>query len=371
MYRLFRGATTGLAITLLVGPVTATAQQVPTVRLERPSTAFEEPFTDIIGLVELSGGRVLVGDGRERRLMMLGPAASEAAALGRLGAGPREFRAIGSLLPRPGGGAFVTDFALRRLLPVGDDGTLLDVLSYPVSPNIIIRGADARGRVYGDVFGKMQQGNFPDSMTIVRWDPAGGKIDSLMKYNGGWSTRVVPAGSVRQVYLPYDTWVLFPESEIALLEAGTYKVGFWEEGRQLRSSMVPWTPIRITKAEEDAWHAEQAGQRPVTLGQPGATPSGQRSRPNVAFAPTMPVFDDERVRAAPDRKIWVGRLRAGSDSVPMYDVLDDQGRLLARVLLPVGATVVGFGRGVVYLAEKNENDELFVRRYPRPAFPRQ
>src|SRR4051794_13859021 len=94
------------------------AQVVPTLQLAKANGSTSEEFTRVSSAHELAPGRLLVGDERERKLVLIDFTAGTSRSIGRIGAGPGEFRSLGALLPRArGGGAYLVDFVQRRLLP--------------------------------------------------------------------------------------------------------------------------------------------------------------------------------------------------------------------------------------------------------------
>ncbi|MES2305715.1 MAG: hypothetical protein V4558_09410 [Gemmatimonadota bacterium] len=343
-------------------------QQVPTVRLDRPTAAPKESFTEITGLVELPDGRLLVADQSEHRLVRLDPRSSEVTPLSHQGAGPREFRAVSHLFPRPGGGAWLTDFAQRRLLPINADGSLADVVAVP--PSLLLAAVDASGRIYADLFGKFANGKAPDSMTVVRWTPPASGYDTLMLRNANWSTRT---GRPRHALAPYDASVVLASGDVVTLDAAHYRFERWHDGTRIASAMVPWTPIPMTAEEKRAYIAAESAQKSRSFrnGKAGSTAPGAPP-PNwldgIVWPTNKPAFVDDDVYASSDARIWLRRYTAFTDSTPRYDVLDDAGRLVGRVTLRTSGKVVGFGKGVVYIGERNDDDELQIRRYPLPAF---
>jgi len=74
-------------------------------------------------------------------------------------------------------------------------------------------------------------------------------------------------------------------------------------------------------------------------------------------------------RADADNRLWIrpkpaaGAPRTGG---PVYDVVDRTGALVDRVQLPVGRTLVGFGRGgAVYLMWRDAGTAKIERRMAR------
>jgi hypothetical protein len=92
-----------LALAITAPPATSFGQ-APVTRLDPPLLALQEPFTDIVGVIELAPGRLLVADGAERRLAVFHAQSGEWELLGRVGSGLREFRSMGRLLSGPDGG---------------------------------------------------------------------------------------------------------------------------------------------------------------------------------------------------------------------------------------------------------------------------
>ena len=83
----------------------------------------------------------------------------------------------------------------------------------------------------------------------------------------------------------------------------------------------------------------------------------------VDWPEAKPPFLANAAQVAPDGRLWVLRTRAYNELFPSYDVIDAEGRLVERVTLPPRTRLVGFGRGVLYLA-RSDNDELqWLGRY--------
>jgi hypothetical protein len=66
-----------------------------------------------------------------------------------------------------------------------------------------------------------------------------------------------------------------------------------------------------------------------------------------------------------DGNLWVARERARGDAVPHYDVIAEGKGVVARVNLPTGARLVGFGKNAVYLAREEDGSD-WLERYAMP-----
>jgi hypothetical protein len=93
------------------------------------------------------------------------------------------------------------------------------------------------------------------------------------------------------------------------------------------------------------------GDRPARRPPPGELPD------RFPFANSRDVWVDREGRG------WVGRYEHQSEKRPLYDVFDETGRRVARVRLPEGRQVVGFGRGVLYAVRVDEVDLQWLERY--------
>ena len=80
---------------------------------------------------------------------------------------------------------------------------------------------------------------------------------------------------------------------------------------------------------------------------------------------TKPAFEPNSPRVDLDGNLWVER-HGPANSARNYDVFDANGVLQARVTLPAGRQLVGFGRegaGAVYLVFTDEFDLQYLERY--------
>jgi hypothetical protein len=314
----------------------------------------------------MGDGTVLVVDSRERRLVLVDLTRGTSRDIGRTGAGPGEFRLISRAIGRPDGGAWVVDFGLRRLLPVRRDGSFGNPVAFPVS--IQLHGTDASGLLYGEAF-LPRTAERPDSMWIVRWNPAGSAVDTMLKYNAMVSASVIAAGGTFKLFAAVDAWDVLPNGEVIVIEADQYRLHAWRDGRRVRSSSIPWNPLRISDADRDAYRRKHESQRPRGIGQ-AAGASRPGPLPGVEFPSTYPPFGGKGLGGrytvvSPTGHVWIERLRAFTDSVPQYDVIDGQtGNLLMRVELPLRSRLVGFGRNAIYVIQRDADDVQFLQRHP-------
>jgi hypothetical protein len=137
-----------------LAPVAVSAQQP--VRIGKPDGEFAEPFSQIVSVRELSDGRLLVADPREKIVQLIDFAAGMAIRIGREGSGPGEYQHPQRIIALPGDTSAIYDAANIRyviILPDGKTGPtfrLEDLVSSGLGRpgGTAPRGTDARGRFF-------------------------------------------------------------------------------------------------------------------------------------------------------------------------------------------------------------------------------
>lgn len=80
----------------------------------------------------------------------------------------------------------------------------------------------------------------------------------------------------------------------------------------------------------------------------------QPPAPAIADIPDyMPAFTQTSARADADANLWIRTTTAGAEpGNVVYDVINGQGVLVDRVDVPKNMSIIGFGKGVVYLSQR-------------------
>ena len=118
-----------VGLTLL--PITISAQQP--ISLGKPDAEFSEPFTQIRTIRELSDGRVLVVDPRDRIVQLVDFKAGIATKVGRTGAGPGEYGLPDRIIALPGDSSAIFDPDNSRCLIITPDFAHPSVPSWAVT----------------------------------------------------------------------------------------------------------------------------------------------------------------------------------------------------------------------------------------------
>ncbi len=386
----------GLAVAIIT-PIPG-ASQVQVQRLDRAEATFPEPFTRVAGLRELSDGRILIADRTEKHVSFIDFATGSIRQIGRIGGGPGEYESPGGLVALPDDYTLLIDMANLRLTRIAPDGRL-DMESWPMmSPTGFIRpsAADAQGRLFYSASGGMRiavggggASTPPDSLPIIRWDPATDITDTVgmfyspsatnrgggnISFSSGRSGRISLAGFRQQPFSPRDAWAALPGGGVAVARATAYRMDWYRNGVSTAGPTIEYEPIRINQAEKEAWADGQANQTAtfVAIGGGGGGGGGggtfQVPRPDldeIDFPDYKPPFPVGGVRATPDGQIWVQRYQRHNEDRALFDVFGDRGELVKQVRLPAGRRLVGFGDGVLYAVMTDEDDLQWLERYRR------
>jgi hypothetical protein len=384
------------AVAVLTGPVAA--QNVPSQTLSKPDAEYEEPFTQIAGVRELKDGRVIAVDSRDKVVQVIDLKAGTAQKIGREGSGPGEYSLPMRLFALPGDSSAVLDPLNRRLLVITPDAKPGDFINLNTpSPGgrggggfsfglSNISAVDARGRMYSQgspfriVDGQPQQA---DSISIERWDRASGKRDTLSylqvpkgntQVSGGRGNVSVRIGS-GMPFSTQDQFDVAPDGRIALVHHDPYSVDFVNaSGQRTKGQPIRVDRLRVTEKHKEQWRETRRNATGVMMSNNNGRMSAQQSRipyeEPASWPEYLPPFLTQATIFATDGMLWVRRTTPADDP-PTYDVIDPNGRVAMRVLLPQKSRVVGFGNGTVYVARSDEDDLQYLQRYRLPASARQ
>jgi hypothetical protein len=193
-----------------------------------------------------------------------------------------------------------------------------------------------------------------------------------VKASGGANNRSVMTRSVP--LSPEDVWSVAPDGRIVIVRAADYRVEWLTPGGAVvRGPANPWKPVPVRDADKREFAADmrlsgvsmsvtnQNGQVSIRMGR--GRPTGAQDEeeiPDLDWPATKPAARSVRVSPAGDA--WVERwVAAGAPRT--FDVFGADGKLKRRVTLPAGRSLIGFGKGAVYLRERTEDDLVYLERY--------
>jgi hypothetical protein len=358
--------------------------------LKAPWAAFAEPFSEIRGIRELTDGTVLVADGRELRVDRVDFVNGTRQRVGAIGSGPGEYQWPTGLIALPGDSTAIIDGMSVRFLIVradGKTGGTIDRRGVPTGTEgslslAPVQAFDSLGMAYGAAQPVRLSGSgtpqVADSFAVQRWRPGRSGRDTVAFVAVDKDpTRRASAGGVstaarRVAFASADQWAVANDGRVAVVHRDPYFVEFVQpDGRRHIGAAVPYQRVRVTNAHRAQFLRE--ANRPqmwIMFERRGMSPTLKLTRPVASehiweFPDYLPPFLHRAVAFASDGTLWIKRTTPASDP-PTYDVLDRTGVVIRRVILRAHSTVVGFGRGVVYVARTDLDDLEYLERYALP-----
>lgn len=388
------------SLTCLALAATASALPAQPLRnLPKADAEYAEPFTTLNGIRELSDGRVIAIDTRDKTIQLVDLKAGTAKKIGREGSGPREYGLPMALVPLPDGASAVYDPLNSRLLkisPAGDPGEFLRLPapSSSGSPGGAMmvsmtppKAVDAKGRFYvtGSAFRMGPNGpEQGDSVAILRVDIASGKSDTVgfleqPKSNiqtSGTSGNMQVRMGMANPFLARDDWFVTPDGRVGILRSPEYRLD-WISPERRPGPALAYDKMKVSEGHKQQWRDARRGGTAIMVTNNNGTTSARTGSPGAGGIqvpePTdwpeyMPPFvtGQNAINVAPDGNLWVSRTRDAKDQIPKYDVIDASGKVAYRVALPAKTRVIGFGTGVVYTARTDEDDLQYLQRHKMP-----
>lgn len=386
------------AVVLLAAPLLLQAQQVPTIRLDRPAATHPAEWTDVVDVVELSGGKLVVLDARERQVKLADMTAGTATMIGRQGSGPGEYQLPTSLFAIPGDSAILYDEANsgRPLVIVGDGRISSYAITNRMSPFVTSATvADWAGRFYRTGNGHTDLGaNGAGGPGIERLDRRNARLDTIAYISrkdtlcsfsapppkNAPKAQSFSRAAARQpvrAWLLLEQWAVGPDGRVAIVCPQPYRVVIIDSaGKRIEGAPIAFDRIPVTEREKAEWR--ESRQQPVatmSVNSEGKMVTSFKRQPPPQepdnWPAYLPPFTAGRQQLngaamfAPDGLLWVRRLvAAGAPAI--YDIIGKNGALAYRVSMPPRTKVVGFGRRGIYAVTLDNDD---VERLARFTFP--
>lgn len=353
--------------------------------LGNPDAEFKEAFTQVGTVRELSNGRVLVVDTRDKTVQLIDFKSGVATKVGRVGAGPGEYGSPARIIALAGDTSAIYDPPNSRYLLIMPEGTPGATFRIDDAANSafggrgsVPRATDARGRIFfeGSPFNVTPGGGLEpaDSAPVMRYDRQTRKLDTLawVRLADG-NARVVgrPQGGLTftvggRAFPARDDWAAMPDGGVAIARVGDYHVDRYSPIGALRAGPpVKVNPISVTEAEKEVWREQRRSAVGQVQGRGGGPPPGTPPPrpPEPMFPAFLPPFVSGATLPRPNGELWVLRSRKASDPIPMYDVFNAGGVMIGRVALPAKSRLVGFGNGMVYVVRRDADDLEYLQRY--------
>lgn len=386
-----RPASYTLALALLLAvacPLRAQSACAESVSLDRWTRVSDEPFTSVVGARELSDGRLLVADGGQNAVLVIGPSGKAQRRITGTGDGPGELRLVSRLFPLRQDTSLVVDQGKRRWLVLAGDRVVATIAhAEPGTARLpYLEGIDDAGDVVdlrphafrrspGVPFVR-ERTNAESLLVVMRPGILRGvRADGTRLARGADSVLSIARHGTAQTLVrrerppPAALWLLenplatedqvmlFPDGWLAIVYAEPYRVDWrtpdrrWIRGAPLHISRVELTaPMRRALAREK-W--------PVV-----EPPFAAREIP--AWPEVLPAFVRDALLPLSDGRVAVQRTKDPADPVQVYDVVGRTGRCELRLRLPTGLRLTAHGAGAFYAVENDENLETWIVRHTWP-----
>jgi hypothetical protein len=239
-----------------------------------------------------------------------------------------------------------------------------------------------------------------DSSLVVRLDLGARTVDTIASIKSQKLNQVVQRDEdgrfvsvtiVPDVLPLIDDWAVSSDGSVAVVRGRDYHIDWLgADGKWQPTAKMPFawqhlddnektrlidSGLAVIKARRDSLEAALAarggpgvalaggggrggGDAPVGRGGGGGAPAGPPfplidGRPALSDLPDYrPAFIRGSTRADAEGNLWI-RTTTLVKGQPVYDVVNNRGTIVDRILLPPFRTIAGFGPGMVYMAVKD------------------
>ena len=357
---------------------------------------------------ELSNGRVVVADPRDKILQAIDFRSGSSVTIGREGSGPAEFGMPMRVFTAPNDTTLLFDPLNNRYLVVGPDAKPVTSFRVETPPpanaggpgggmmmmggGFSARAADARGRLYGEgspmsvgADGRPQRA---DSAVLLRYDRVTQKTDTLgyiklakanIQTSGSQGNMNVRIGGANPL-APRDEWTVFPDGRVAIVRAADYRVDWIQaNGTKSSTAAIRYTPIQMTAADRREEEALRLRNRSNQMMVSMTIDNGQTRRTaqmggGANQPPPEPLTDWPEVKppfrpglasvlARSNGELWIQRTEPAGAKGALYDVLNAAGVVTHQMRVQDGWRLVGFGNGTVYTTKTDADDLVYLQRH--------
>jgi hypothetical protein len=343
-----------------------------TTPLPPPNASIDVEFTRIVAIRELADGRVLVADGGDRKLYVADFATQRASVVGREGGGPGEYRNVGQLFALAGDSTLLVDVQGGRWLLLRGTEIVQTVAADAPALRDGYRnpsGADARGfviasRLMGASTGPGVDLPRQDSSHLVRVSRANGRVDTIaaLQARPARIQTTGPRGQPTSISITTnplaagDLVAMFPDGAIAIARVKPYRVDWiLANSARVAGSPLPFIRIAVNDREKNAVMIRQAARS----GRASAAPGSIDDWPEV-----IPPFLTGALLAAPDGRLWIRRTPSAQAPETVYDVVDRNGTIAARLTMPPNESLAGIGRTMLYSILTDDDGVQRLGRHP-------
>lgn len=372
------------AVFLLWRPAAGQILPYPEIRLN-PGPELRLPFSSVEGLVELPDGSFLVADLREQALYRSNPDGTRKQPVGRNGRRAGEYLVPTRLLTLPGDSALLFDGAQSRYLLVRPDGTIGQTFSLQGEGVALVNrtplATDNAGGIYFRTESMIQAGERMSGeagrIFLLRYDRRNGRVSPITTVLGPPPPGLTPGAEFApgepQVapdlpepdpYRPEDAWGVAMDGRVAVGRVLNDRVEWYGAGGARMVGPPLRTQIRRVRVPDmRRWLRVWQDQRLAE-----GFPPSQVERvviDDVDWPVNFPPFSGGMMPVDPFGNFWLLRSHPG-DPEQAFDVMDGQGVVRARVILPGNTRLQAFGRNALYLVRTDALGLEWIQRVSWP-----
>ena len=337
----------------------------PSIRIGEVEASEPYMFSQVVGAVRLSDGRLVVANGASNELRVYDAKGKHTTTLGRAGAGPGEFQTLRMLWLLPADSLIAYDARNGRLTFYDRTLKMLHTVQVPTIPGASGRLANgallstigiAPPEKIKDFQGLVEYNGF-----VLRRAANATSYDTIARGKAGQSFVQPNPPSFRQYPFPFGRTQLIAIGKNRFYYGDTHSttIGIYDEnGRSLGTVRIRGSGRALTNADFAEWVDKEVAKR-TTDEQKTAARAGYREIPPPRRSPEFAALklDDAG-------NLWVRRYGPPWAPSPEWDVYDANGRALSSVRMPARFEPLHIGGDFVLGVTKDELDVERIELYP-------
>jgi len=366
-------------IGVLATPMWAQRPPAP-ITLPAEDARFETPFSAVLGIRELSDGRLVVADRIDLGLVVADFRNQATTPISRKGRGPNEYGTVAQLYAIGGDSTIMPDMMQRRWLIL--DGDRVAVTVPPDNPTVqrlrgLFFGADGLGHLVREEWDATPAATITekDSSYLVRYDRATARADTLARLMRRPMVAIRQTNAKGEVVMSGrrplrlrvgEEYLLQPDGWLAVVRVNPFRVDWRSpDGRWTNGAPLPIPVLKMTDKEKQASLARTARSRG------GSSSSGiplppELQTPADDWPEVMPPYIQGDLLASPEGHVIIRRQPSADLPGIAYYVVDRRGRLSGILALKGNEKLLAAGAKAIYVLETDEDGLQYIRRHPWP-----
>ena len=341
---------------------TWTVAAKPTLSIGEVEGAQEYMFSNVVGAVRLTDGRIVVANGASNELRVYDAAGKHQSTLGRAGGGPGEFQTLRALWLMPSDTLMAVDARSNRVTVYAPGPTLSKSFQLQSVAGISGRLGDGTYLLTVGVAPSLDMKDFQGLIEfnglVLRRTADVAQVDTVARAKAGQS--YVNPTTRRQYPFPFGR-----TAQIAVAPARFYygdthstEVGIYDPaGKRVGSVKLRGSSRPLTTADVDKWVDVDVAKRNGEQAKAEARNDFKQIPPNKR----TPEFASMKVDDLGN--LWVRHYGPPFDPSPDYDVYDANGAPIARVRVAPRFDPFHIGKDFILGVRKDDLDVEHVEVY--------